>query len=88
MNTDYVRALDQKSKRVIRAIMLVKERECDPHLPAEASFLLREAILNGINDLHDLAQLVARSAPEYEVNQLILDRFDQLEGLIKGVADA
>lgn len=56
--------LKKRKDRTIATILGVKERECDPFLPAEASHALRKVVLDTINDFYDVCLDAINSASD------------------------
>ncbi len=71
-------ALNKRRDRTIAVILGFKERECDEYLPPEVSLKLRKAILDGINDLNDLACDLIGSSDGYTVNELWLEKLKEI----------
>lgn len=46
--------LKRRKDRTLAVILGVKERECDSFLPPEAQRRLRKAILDAVNDFHEM----------------------------------
>ncbi len=46
--------LGRRRNRSIAIILTTKEQECDQYLPEDASFRLRKAVLDQLNEFHDL----------------------------------
>lgn len=72
--------LAKRRDRAIAVILGVKERECDPYLPAEASARLRKVVLDQLNDFYELTMDLARSFDQGDVvlNDAYLDKIDEL----------
>lgn len=78
--------LRKRRDRAIAIILGVKERECDQHLPAQASARLRKVILDQLNEFYDLCLDVMRSLDTGDVtlNQLYLDKLDEIHSATVG----
>lgn len=76
-------ALARRRQRVIAIILGVKERECDPYLPPEASAKLRKVVLDQVNEFHEL-MLDLTQGPKVSgesgviLNQFYLQKIDEL----------
>lgn len=70
------RLLARRRDRSIAIILGVKERECDPYLPEEASRKLRKVILDQFNDFAMLVHDLADSG--VVLNQEYLDKLDAI----------
>jgi len=78
--------LAKRRDRAIAAILGVKERECDPYLPPQVSTRLRKAVLDQLNDYHDLCVDLTRSFDQSDVvlNECYLDKIDALhDGMVE-----
>ena len=89
--TDAVAAdlINRRRDRAIAAILGVKEREADPHLPREAARILRKVVLDQLNDfaslVGDLLTAVAEAPGDgLVVNDLWLEQIAQIHEAIVG----
>lgn len=79
--------LAKRRQRVIAIILGVKERECDMHLPPEASAKLRKVILDQVNEYYELV-LDLTQAPKVTgesgviLNQFYLEKIDALYAVV------
>lgn len=84
--------LGRRRDRTIAALLGVKEREADPHLPLEVRTALRKVILDQINDYHSFVVDVLRSLDTGEiiVNELYLQKMDELHreiGVVRRIVE-
>lgn len=72
--------LKKRKDRSIAIILGVKERDCDRHLPEQASLRLRKVILDQLNELYEIMIDVASSLDTGEVvlNEEYLGKIDQM----------
>jgi hypothetical protein len=68
--------LARRRDRAIAIILGVKERECDPYLPEEASRKLRKVVLDQFNEFSALVEDIADSG--VVLNQEYLAKLDAL----------
>ena len=78
--------LERRRNKVIAIILSVKERECDQHLPAEASAKLRKVVLDQLNEWHSLVLDVVASIDTGEavVNEEYLKKLDEIHAVVMG----
>lgn len=77
----------RRRDRAIAAILGVKERECDPHLPAQVSKRLRKVVLDQLNDFTSMIEdLLASMEPEEGVvlNDLWLAKIAEIHEVVTG----
>lgn len=60
--------LARRRDRAIAIILGLKERECDQHLPRDASQKLRKAVLDQFNEFYDISVDMMRSLDTGEVS--------------------
>lgn len=72
--------LEKRRNRGIAIILGVKERECDEHLPKEASQKLRKVVLDQMNEFHDLVNDIFDSVDSGDVvlNEEWLRKLDEM----------
>lgn len=78
----------RRRDRAIAIILSLKERECDPHLPRDASQKLRKVVLDQFNEFYDMCVDVMKSLDDGDValNGHYLDRMvAQLDEIHKQV---
>lgn len=80
--------LAKRRDRAIAIVLGVKERECDQHLPPEASHKLRKVVLDQLNDYHDLCVDVMRSLDtgDMQLNAHYMDKLDSIHQLVYEMA--
>lgn len=82
--------LARRRDRAIAAILGVKEREADPHLPPQAAAKLRKVVLDQVNDYHamvmDVFASLAGAQEEAGVvfNELWLEKLLEIHGAVVG----
>ena len=76
--------LRKRRDRAIAICLGVKERECDRHLPPEASTRLRKVILDQLNEFYDLCLDVTRSLDTGEVtlNEIYLEKISEIHSTV------
>lgn len=76
--------LAKRRDRAIAIVLGVKERECDRHLPAEASHKLRKVVLDQFNELHDLAIDLIKSLDTNGIvlNEIYLQKLDEIHDAV------
>lgn len=80
--------LKRRRDRTIAAILGVKEREADPHLPPDAQRQLRRVIIDQVNRFYDVVLDVAASLDNGEavLNDDYLTKIDEIhETLVASV---
>ena len=72
--------LEKRRNRGIAIILGVKERECDTHLPRDASQKLRKVVLDQMNEFHDLVNDILDSVDHGDVvlNEEWLRKLDEM----------
>lgn len=72
--------LKKRKDRSIAIILNVKERECDKHLPEQASLRLRKVILDQLNEMYSMMIDVADSLDTGDVvlNEEYLGKIDRM----------
>lgn len=72
--------LKKRKDRSIAIILGVKERDCDRHLPEQASLRLRKVILDQLNEMYSMMIDVADSLDTGEVvlNEEYLGKIDRM----------
>jgi len=86
---DAVRDLIQsRCKRTCRIILDAKEELCDVHMSPEASDRFREVVLDQINDFKSLFLTLLESldGSDIQLNQLWLDRLEEMYEVIQSIA--
>lgn len=80
--------LAKRRDRAIAIVLGVKERECDAHLPPEASRKLRKVVLDQLNDFHDLCVDVMRSLDtgDIHLNEVYMQKLDSIHDLVYELA--
>ncbi len=82
--------LARRRDRALAIILSLKERECDPHLPREASQKLRKVVLDQFNEFYDLCVDVMKSLDDGDItlNAHYLDRMvARLDDIYEQVKD-
>lgn len=76
--------LAKRRDRAIAIVLGVKERECDRHLPPEASYKLRKVVLDQFNELHDLATDLIKSLDTNGIvlNEIYLQKLDEIHNAV------
>lgn len=72
--------MGRRRDRAIAIILGVKERECDEHLPDFASQKLRKAVLDQVNEFHELCLDLLRSVDTGTsiINEAYLAKLDEV----------
>ena len=72
--------LARRRDRAISIILGMKEKECDRHLPKDASQKMRKVVLDQVNDLVDFAMDLCNSLDNGEVvlNEDYLKKLDEI----------
>jgi hypothetical protein len=72
--------LKKRKDRSIAIILGVKERECDRHLPEQASLRLRKVILDQLNELYEIVIDITASLDTGDVvlNEEYLGKIDRM----------
>ena len=77
--------LEKRCRRAIAVVLSAKEKEADPHLPAEIQAHLRKVILDQFNDLLTLSMdLLDSLERDSIVNELWLERLEEIHAAVVG----
>jgi hypothetical protein len=81
--------LARRRDRAMAIILSLKERECDHHLPEEASRKLRKVVLDQLNEYHELALDLLRSIDSGTtvVNEAYLAKLDEVLAVVLELAE-
>lgn len=76
--------LERRRNKAIAVILGTKERECDKHLPMEASMKLRKAVLDQLNEFHDFVADVLDSLDNGDVvlNDHYMQKLDEVHAAV------
>jgi len=84
--------LGRRRDRAIAAVLGVKEREVDPHLPDAVARKMRKVVLDQFNDYHGLTMDVLGSLVDADattvLNDLWLDKLSQIHEALVGNGNA
>lgn len=82
--------MGRRRDRAIAIILGVKERECDQHLPDQASQKLRKAVLDQLNEFHELCVDLLRSVDTggSVVNEVYLAKMDEVIAAVLELTEA
>lgn len=89
MNTVLMDMLSRRRDRSIAIVLSIKERDCDGHLPRDASAKLRKVVLDQFNELADFAIDVCNSLDTGDVvlNEVWLGKLDEIHQVVVNGSD-